>query len=94
MVDGADHLARRPANHVPLSPVSFLRRAALAHPDRAATGYGGVRRSWAEVQDRCRRLASALRGLGVRPGGTVSVIAVNTPELFEAHFGDRWRAAC
>ena len=87
MADGADNLARRPANHVPLSPVSFLRRAALAQPDRAATVYGGVRRTWAEVHDRCRRLASALQGLGIRPGDTVSVMAANTPELFEAHFG-------
>ncbi len=79
-------LARRPANHVPLSPVSFLNRAALAHPGRTATVYGDRRRSWAETLDRCRRLASALRRLGVEPGQTVSVVAANTPELFEAHF--------
>ena len=84
--DASDFLARRPANHVPLSPVSFLHRAALAHPDRIATVYGDLRRSWAEVRDRCRRLASALRGLGIGPGDTVAVMAANTPELFEAHF--------
>ena len=85
--DVADPLARRGANHVPLSPVSFLHRAALAHPDRTATVYGEQRRSWAEVRDRCRRLASALRGLGIGPGDTVAAMAANTPELFEAHFG-------
>ena len=82
-----DALARRAANHVPLSPVSFLIRAALAHPDRIATVYGGVKRSWSEVRHRCRRLAAALRGLGLEAGDTVAVMAANTPELFEAHFG-------
>ena len=87
MAEGTDFLARRRANHVPLSPLSFLDRAALAHPDRAATVYGGAVRSWAEVRGRCRRLASALQGLGVGPGDAVAAMAANTPELFEAHFG-------
>ena len=80
------YLARRPANHVPLSPISFLHRAALAHPDRLATVYRDRRRTWAETLERCRRFASALRGLGVGAGDTVAVAAANTPELFEAHF--------
>ena len=80
-------LARRPANCVPLSPLSFLRRAALAHPGRIATVYGGRRTSWAETYARTRRLASALIALGVGRGDTVAVMAANTPELFEAHFG-------
>ncbi len=83
----ADHLARRGANHVALSPLSFLHRAALAHPDRAATVYDGQVRRWAEVRERCLRLASALRRLGIGTGDTVAVVAANTPELFEAHFG-------
>jgi len=85
--DEAAFLARRAANHVALSPLSFLQRAALAHPDRVATIYGEQRRTWVETRDRCRRLASALRRFGVGPGDTVAVMAANTPELFEAHFG-------
>ncbi len=80
-------LARRGANHVALSPLSFLHRAALAHPDRIATIYGKHRRTWAETRERCRQLAAALRRLGVDRGDTVAVMAANTPELFEAHFG-------
>ena len=80
-------LARRPANCVPLSPLSFLRRAALAHPGRIATVYGQRRVSWGETYARTRRLASALTRLGVGRGDTVAVMAANTPELFEAHFG-------
>ena len=80
-------LARRPANHVALTPLSFLRRAALAHPDRVATIYRERRTSWAETERRARRLASALVGLGVERGDTVAMMAANTPELYEAHFG-------
>ena len=86
-IDEPAFLARRPANFVPLSPLSFLPRAALAHPDRLATVYGSRRCTWAETHTRCRRLASALRGLGIEAGDTVAVMAANTPELFEAHFG-------
>ena len=82
-----DYLDRRRANHVALSPLSFLRRAAAAHPDRIALVYGPVRRSWVETEQRVRRLASALIGLGVEPGDTVAVMGANTPELYETHFG-------
>ena len=82
-----DYLKRRPANHVALSPLSFLRRAAASNPDRIATVYGRRRTSWAQTEERARRLASALIGLGIEPGDTVAVMAANTPELYEAHFG-------
>ena len=80
-------MARNAANHVPLSPLSFLRRTADLFPERTALVHGQRRYTWGETHARCRRLASALaqRGLGV--GDTVSVIAANTPEMFEAHFG-------
>jgi fatty-acyl-CoA synthase len=79
-------LPRTPANHAPLSPLSFLRKAAHVFPDRPAVVYAGARRSWAETYARCRRLASALARAGIGPGDTVAVIAWNTPELYEAHF--------
>ncbi len=85
----ADHdfLRRRPANFVALSPLSFLPRAAAAHPERLATVHGTRRTTWAETYRRARRLACALRASGVARGDTVAVMAANTPELFEAHFG-------
>ncbi|MCB8883369.1 AMP-binding protein [Acidisoma cellulosilytica] len=82
-----DALARRSANHVALSPISFLRRAAKAYPDRLATVYNGRRTTWAETDRRARRLASALSKHGVRTGDSVAIMAANTPELYEAHFG-------
>ncbi len=82
-----DSLRRTPANHAALTPTVFLRKAAAAHPDHPAIVYGTVRRTWAETAARCRRLASALVRAGLKPGETVTVMAANTPELYEAHFG-------
>ena len=80
-------LERTGANYVPLSPLTFLDRAAGVWPDRTAVVHGAVRRSWGETALRCRRLASALRRAGVGEGQTVAFLAANTPELLEAHFG-------
>lgn len=80
-------LDRNPANYVPLTPISFLGRTALAHPDRTAVVYGDVKRSWRETAERCRRLASALSRRGIGRNDTVAVMAPNVPEAFEATFG-------
>ena len=75
------------ANYVPLSPLSFIERSAAIYPDYPAVIYNDIRRDWQETYDRCRRLGSALAGRGVGKNDTVSVIAANVPEMFEAHFG-------
>jgi fatty-acyl-CoA synthase len=80
-------LAKTAANYVPLSPISFLVRAADVHPDRPAVIHGDWRLTWREVHERSRRLASALARRGVGPGDTVAVMAANTPQMVEAHFG-------
>ena len=80
-------LDRNPANYVPLSPLTFIERAAAVYPERIATIHGSIRRSWAETYTRCRRLASALRGRGIGLGDTVSVMLPNLSEMFECHFG-------
>jgi fatty-acyl-CoA synthase len=80
-------LPKNPANHVALTPVSFLSRAAAVHPERIAIIHGAIRRTWAETETRCRRLASALQRRGVRPGDTVAVMLPNVPAMVEAHFG-------
>ncbi|RED45770.1 acyl-CoA synthetase [Aestuariispira insulae] len=79
--------APTPANHVPLSPLSFLKRTKDVYPDRTALIYGTRRYSWAECYQRCVRLSGALKKHGVGKGDVVSLFAANTPELFEAHFG-------
>ncbi len=82
-----DNLPRTDANHVPLSPVSFLRRARDVYPDLPAVIYGERHYTWRELYERCVRLASALSAQGIGKGDTVSIMAANTPELIEAHFG-------
>lgn len=81
-----DALAANAANHVALSPVSFLTRAATVHENDTAQVQGAVRRTWAEVDDRVRRVAGGLAARGIGIGDTVSVIAPNLPELMELHF--------
>ncbi|MCH2669695.1 MAG: AMP-binding protein, partial [Gammaproteobacteria bacterium] len=80
-------LGRNKANHVPLSPLSFIRRAAEVFPERIAVIHGNERRTWKETFLRCRRLSSALVSRGIKKGDTVAVMAPNVPALFEAHFG-------
>ena len=80
-------LDQNPANYVPLSPLTFLRRAAQVYPDHPSIVHGDLRYTWGQTYARGRRLASALRGRGIGEGDTVSVIALNTPPMFEAHFG-------
>ena len=86
MTDDA-FLARRPANFQPLTPLTFLARAAQAHPDTVAIIHGPQRVSYAAFYERARRLASALRQAGVQPGETVATLLLNTPPQLEAHYG-------
>ena len=79
-------LPKNAANFVPLSPVTFLGRAAAVHPDRLAVVHGPHRATWRETAERCRRFASALAACGVGRGDVVAVMAPNTPPTFEAHF--------
>ena len=80
-------LGKNAANYVPLSPLTFLTRAAAVYPRRTSVIHGTERYTWAESEVRCRRLASALARRGVGLGDTVAVMAANIPAHFEAHFG-------
>ncbi|PMR66990.1 acyl-CoA synthetase [Halomonas heilongjiangensis] len=80
-------LPQTPANHVALSPLTFIERSASVYPDYPAVVHGDIRRTWAETWARCRRLASALERRGIAPGQTVAAMLPNVPAMFEAHFG-------
>ena len=75
------------ANYVSLNPISFLRRTAKVFPNRSSIVYEDIKFSWSETFERCKKLASALKSEGLERGDVVGFIAVNTPELYEAHFG-------
>jgi len=82
-----DGLPRCAANYQPMTPISFLERAALTYPDHPAVINGGTRITYREFWENCRRLASALLKLGIGRGDTVSVLLSNTPPMIEAHYG-------
>ena len=80
-------LDRNRANYAPLTPITFLERAAAVYPDRPSVVHGDWRTTWRETYARCRRLASALARRGIGKNDTVAVMAPNIPALYEAHFG-------
>ena len=79
-------LDKNAANYVPLSPVTFIERAAAVYPERCALVYNETRRSWLDTYRRSRRLASALRKHGVTSDETVALMLPNVPAMYEAHF--------
>ena len=80
------NLDKNQANYVPLTPLSFLERAKDIYPNYEAVVYESRKYTWSEVYKRCIKFASALDKLGIKTGDTVSVLAFNTPEIFEAHY--------
>jgi fatty-acyl-CoA synthase len=81
------NLDRNPANHQPLTPLTYLSRSALIFPDHPAIVHGGLRRTYRDFYSRSRQLASALAKRGIGRGDTVSVMLANTPAMLECHYG-------
>lgn len=81
-----DQLQANKANFVPLTPLSFLQRTADIYPQRESVIYNSRRYTWAQTRARCTRIASSLAARGLGKNDTVSMLAFNTPEMFEAHF--------
>ncbi len=80
-------LEKNAANYVPLTPLSFLKRAATIWPDHLAVVFGTHRKTYADYITRVTQLASGLTRLGVKPGDVVATILPNIPAQAEAHFG-------
>ena len=70
-----------------------LVRAATVRANGVATIDGDRIRTWAQVADRVARLSGALRGLGVREGDRVAVLANNCDAYYEAYFAILWTGA-
>ena len=83
----ASGLERNAANHLPLTPLVFLERAADLYPQHLAVIHGALRRTYAELRARSRRLGNALEQRGVLPGDTVAAMLPNSPAMLEAHHG-------
>ena len=80
-------LDRAPANYQPLTPLAFLRRAAIVYPEVTAIIHGRQRFTYRDFYERSRRLASALAREGIGKGDTVAALLSNTPAMLEAHHG-------
>ena len=80
------NLDKNDANFVPLTPLTFLERAKDIYPNYEALVYENRSYTWSDVYRRCTKFASALEKIGIGLGDTVSVMAMNTPEIFEAHY--------
>ncbi len=87
MTSPYDELPKNQANYAPLTPLTFIERAATVYPNRPAVVHGDQRWTWKETYERCRRLASALSRRGIGKNDTVAVMAPNTPPMYEAAFG-------
>jgi fatty-acyl-CoA synthase len=80
-------LPKTPANYQPLTPLTFLARAARVFPDHTAIVHGRTATSYEVFYRRSRQLASALAARGIGAGDTVSVMLANTPPMLEVHYG-------
>ncbi|PIN16052.1 Acyl-CoA synthetase [Handroanthus impetiginosus] len=81
-----DKLPKCGANYVPLTPMTFLKRASMVYSDRTSIIYENVRFTWRQTYERCCRLAFALRSLNIVKNNVVSVLAPNIPAMYEMHF--------
>ena len=86
MSDYDKNLDKNNANFVPLTPLSFLKRAKDIYSNYEALVYEDRKYTWSEIYKRCTKFASALEKIGISKGDTVSFLAFNTPEIFEAHY--------
>ena len=80
------NLDKNKANYIPLSPLTFIERAKDVYPNYEALIYEDRKYTWSEVYKRTVKFASALAKVGIGKGDTVSFLAFNTPEIFEAHY--------
>ncbi|KAL5983181.1 hypothetical protein ACLOJK_017265 [Asimina triloba] len=81
-----DMLMKCGANYAALSPVTFLERAGSVYGARTSIIYKGIRFTWEQTHERCRRLASSLHAFNISRKDVVSVLAPNVPALYEMHF--------
>ncbi|KAI8013299.1 putative acyl-activating enzyme 6 [Camellia lanceoleosa] len=81
-----DLLKPSPANSCPLTPLTFLERAATIYGDCPSIVYNTTTYTWSQTNRRCIRLASSIASLGIGRGHVVSVVAPNIPAMYELQF--------
>lgn len=86
MPQAYNELPQNPANFVPLSPLSYLKRAAYIYPNDDAIIYGSRCITWQQTYRRCCQFAHQLQALGIQKDDSVSTLLPNVPAMIEAHF--------
>ena len=81
-----DQLNPNLAYSSPLTPLSFLERAAIVYGDCPSIHYNHTSYTWSVTHRRCLRLASSLASLGIQRRHVVSIVAPNIPAMYELHF--------
>ena len=85
-----ERLPKCAANYVPLTPLTFIKRASMVYSNRTSIIYGGTSFTWRQTYERCCRLAYSLRSLNIVKNDVVSfllsLLAPNVPALYEMHF--------
>src|SRR5271165_212554 len=71
----------------PLTPASFLDRAAAVFAGRTAIVDGERRFTYRDMSGRCRRLAGALAAHGVGQQDRVAALCANSHVMLELHYG-------
>jgi long-chain acyl-CoA synthetase len=67
-----------------------LTRAVQTRHRHTATIYQGRKRTWKQIGERVARLAAGLRGLGLKPGDRLAVLALNSDNYIELFFAAAW----
>ncbi|PHT31612.1 putative acyl-activating enzyme 5, peroxisomal [Capsicum baccatum] len=83
-----DELKPRPPNSSPLTPLTFLERAATIYANCPSVVYNNnTRYTWSQTGTRCLKIASSIASLlGIHRNHVVSVVAPNIPAMYELHF--------
>lgn len=82
----AEYLGKNGANYAQLSPISQLKKTVHQYPNVVCYVHSEISRTWIEVDQRIKRFASVLTKMGIAKNDVVSIIAPNSPSIFEAHF--------
>ncbi|SFF97370.1 fatty-acyl-CoA synthase [Desulfotomaculum arcticum] len=69
-----------------LTPVNFIKRSAVVYKNKIGVIYNDQRYTYEEFYNRVKRLANALKNMGIGKGDKVAFICPNTPPMLEAHF--------
>ncbi|KAI3784392.1 hypothetical protein L1987_43491 [Smallanthus sonchifolius] len=81
-----NHLKPTTANSCPLTPLTFLDRAATVYGDCTSIVYNNTTFTWTHTHRRCLQAASSLAALGIGRSDVVSVLAFNVPAMYELQF--------